>query len=149
MNEIIKKSTKRCILMKRQYKKNLRITLKGWAANNTLRSEGIAFIAFSPEKARERIKKFKGDPKKLILVCPSIDWSWSDIANSVGGVVADHGTRVSRGSEVSGIVQVASVLGTKNATHVIKEGDFIEIINEGNEALAKVFDTIKLGKTPE
>ncbi|MFX0085072.1 MAG: PEP-utilizing enzyme [Candidatus Hodarchaeota archaeon] len=135
--------------MKEQNKKNLRITLKGWAANSTLRSEGYAFIAFTPKEARDRIKKFKGDPQKLILVCPSIDWSWSDIVNSVGGVVADHGTRVSRGSEVSGIVQVAAVLGTKDATRIIKEGNVIEIINEGNEALAKVFDTSKLGEISE
>jgi phosphohistidine swiveling domain-containing protein len=133
--------------MKRQNKKILRITLKGWAANSTLRSKGYAFIALTPENARDRIKQFKKDPQKLILVCPSIDWSWSDVANSVGGVVADHGTRVSRGSEVSGIVQVAAVLGTKTATQIINEGDFIEIICEGNEALAKVFDTVKVGET--
>lgn len=126
--------------MQGQNKKKLRIILKGWAANSTLRSKGYAFIALTPEDARNRIKKYKNDPQKLILVCPSIDWSWSDIANSVGGVVADHGTRVSRGSEVSSIVQVAAVLGTKNATRIIKEGNFIEIICEGNEALAKVFD---------
>ena len=60
--------------------------------------------------------------------CPLLDWSWSDIANNVAGVVTDHGTRVSRGSEVSGIVQVAAVLGTRDATAKIKDGDFVKII---------------------
>jgi phosphohistidine swiveling domain-containing protein len=123
-----------------EYKQNIpRITLKGWAANSTLRSEGIAFIAMTPKDARYRISQFSENMNDHILICPSLDWSWSDVANEVAGVVADHGTRVSRGSEVSGIVQVAAVLGTRNATSVIKEGDFIEIFCEGNEAIAKVY----------
>jgi len=67
----------------------------------------------------------------------------SDIVNKVAGVVTDHGTRVSRGSEVSGIVQVAAVLGTKQATQVIQNNDFIEIICEGNEAVAKVYESFR------
>jgi phosphohistidine swiveling domain-containing protein len=126
--------------MKASNTKMPRITLKGWAANSTLRSEGIAFKALTPKNARERIEHFAKDSKNFILICPGLDWSWSDVANMVAGVVTDHGTRVSRGSEVSGIVQVAAVLGTKTATQVIKEGDFVEIICEGNEALARVFD---------
>jgi len=77
------------------------------------------------------------------LICPLLDWSWSDIANEVAGVVTDHGTRVSRGSEVSGIVQVAAVLGTREATAKIKDGDYVQIFCEGNEALAKIFEPIK------
>ncbi len=126
--------------MKASNNKIPRIMLKGWAAISTLRSEGIAFIALTPKNARERIEHFSEDSKNFILICPGLDWSWSDVANMVAGVVADHGTRVSRGSEVTGIVQVAAVLGTKTATQVIKEGDFVEIICEGNEALARVFD---------
>ncbi len=116
-----------------------RITLKGWAANSILRSEGIAFIAMTPKDARDRISQFSGNKKRYILICPKLDWSWSDVANEVVGVVTDHGTRVSRGSEVSGIVQVAAVLGTRIATSVIREGEFIAIFCEGNEALAKVY----------
>ena len=116
-----------------------RITLEGWAANSTLRSEGIAFIAMTPKDARDRISHFGENRKQYILICPKLDWSWSDVANEVAGVVTDHGTRVSRGSEVSGIVQVAAVLGTRIATSVIREGDFVVIFCEGNEALAKVY----------
>ena len=120
----------------------LKFVLQGWAANSSRRSEGVAFLAQDPATARERIEGFTNEIPR-ILICPLLDWSWSDIANNVAGVVTDHGTRVSRGSEVSGIVQVAAVLGTREATSKIKEGDYIKIICEGNEALAKVFEPIK------
>ncbi|MHA2137847.1 MAG: PEP-utilizing enzyme [Candidatus Hodarchaeales archaeon] len=122
----------------------LKFVLQGWAANSTRRSEGVAFVALDPASARARIENFR-DQTPRILISPLIDWSWSDIANSVAGIVTDHGTRVSRGSEVSGIVQVAAVLGTRDATTKIKDGDYIKIICEGNEALAKVFEPI-IGK---
>ena len=115
-----------------------KLILQGWSANSTLRSEGKALIATTPGEAREQLTQFQ-DKKAWILICPSIDWSWSDIVNEVAGVVTDHGTRVSRGSEVSGIVQVAAVLGTKTATIDIKTGDYIEIQCNGNEAIARVF----------
>jgi pyruvate,water dikinase len=116
----------------------LKFVLHGWAANTSRRAEGVAFIAHDPMTARDRLGSFQEDSPR-ILVCPSLDWSWSDVANSVAGVVTNHGTRVSRGSEVSGIVQVAAVLGTRDATERISEGDFIQIICEGNEALARVY----------
>jgi phosphohistidine swiveling domain-containing protein len=121
-------------------KSNLKIKLilRGWAANQISQTEGLAFISHTPEAARARISTFEKE-KPHILVCPRIDWSWSDIVNDVAGVVTDHGTRVSRGSEVSGIVQVPAVLGTKTATQQITEGDFIEIYCEGMEAVAKVY----------
>ncbi len=116
--------------------------LQGWAANSSHRSEGVAFIAQDPATARERLNLFTDDSPR-ILICPLLDWSWSDIANKVAGVVTDHGTRVSRGSEVSGIVQVAAVLGTRTATKMINDGDYVKIICEGNDALAKVFEKAK------
>ncbi|MHA1976830.1 MAG: PEP-utilizing enzyme [Candidatus Hodarchaeales archaeon] len=120
----------------------LKFVLQGSAANSTRRSEGIAFLAQDPATARLRLESFTNDNPR-ILVSPLLDWSWSDIANNVAGVVTDHGTRVSRGSEVSGIVQVAAVLGTRDATLKIKDGDYIQIICEGNEAIAKVYEPIK------
>lgn len=119
-------------------KKSLKLILKGWSANQFTHAEGYAFIALTPEVARNQISAFKNKTSH-ILICPKLDWSWSDIANVVAGVVTDHGTRVSRGSEVSGIVQVPAVLGTKVATLQINEGDFVEIICEGTEAIAKIF----------
>ncbi|MFX0171227.1 MAG: PEP-utilizing enzyme [Candidatus Hodarchaeota archaeon] len=124
--------------MGRQGKINLKFVLRGHAANSFTRTEGIAFVAFTPSEARNRIATFGGD-KPRVLVCPSLDWSWSDVVDAVTGVITDHGTRVSRGSEVSGIVQVPAVLGTINATTKVQEGDFIEIFCEGNEAIAKVY----------
>ncbi len=115
-----------------------KLILKGWAANQISQTKGLAFISQTPKAARARISTFQDDTPR-ILVCPRIDWSWSDVVNEVVGVVTDHGTRVSRGSEVSGIVQVPAVLGTKTATKQIREGDFIEIFCEGMEAIAKVY----------
>lgn len=116
----------------------VKFILKGWSANSTLSSEGNALIAETPSDAREQLSQVN-DKKDWILICPSIDWSWSDIVNEVAGAVTDHGTRVSRGSEVSGIVQVAAVLGTKYATSKIHPGDYIKIHCKGNEAFAKVY----------
>jgi len=116
----------------------LRLILRGWAANQISQTKGLAFISQTPEDARTRISAFQTKTPR-ILVCPRIDWSWSDVVNDVAGVVTDHGTRVSRGSEVSGIVQVPAVLGTKTATRQILEEDFIEIFCEGMEAIAKVY----------
>lgn len=118
--------------------RKVRIILKGWTSNQISQTEGFAFISQTPKAARAQIHTFR-DQTPRILICPSIDWSWSDVVNEVAGVVTDHGTRVSRGSEVTGIVQVPAVLGTKIATQEVKEGDFIEIICEGMEAVAKVF----------
>ncbi len=126
--------------MELRRKKNLKLILNGWSANQTTHAEGCAFIALTPDAARDQISAFQ-DKSPHILVCPNLDWSWSDIANAVAGIVTDHGTRVSRGSEVSGIVQVPAVLGTKVATQQIIEGDFIEIVCEGTEALAKIYSS--------
>ena len=117
----------------------LKFLLHGWVANSSRRSEGVAFIVNNPEEARMRLENFEQKKTPRIMICPQLDWSWSDIANKVAGVVTDHGTRVSRGSEVSGIVQVAAVLGTRVATSKIKDGDYVEIICEGNEAIARVY----------
>ena len=117
----------------------LKFTLQGWAANSSRRSEGVAFISRTPEEARLSLEAFNQRKTPRILICPQLDWSWSDVANNVEGVVTDHGTRVSRGSEVTGIVQVAAVLGTRIATSKIKNGDYIKIICEGNDAVAKVY----------
>jgi phosphohistidine swiveling domain-containing protein len=115
-----------------------RLILKGWAPSTTLRAEGYALIALTPNEAREKLALIQYR-KKIILVCPSLDWSWSDVADEVAGVITDHGTRVSRGSEVSGIVQVPAVLGTKNSTTLITNNEFVEIYCDHNEAIAKVY----------
>lgn len=124
--------------MESQRNETARLTLKGWTANQVSRAEGYAFITQTPNDARNRMSTFQ-DGIPHILVCPRIDWSWSDVMNEVAGVVTDHGTRVSRGSEVSGIVQVPAVLGTKVATRQVRDEDFIKIICEGMEAIAKVY----------
>ncbi|MHA2224465.1 MAG: PEP-utilizing enzyme [Candidatus Hodarchaeales archaeon] len=124
--------------MKQKRRKEAKVILKGWAANQISHSEGFAFIARTPSAARDRIAT-NHEKKSLILVCPRLDWSWSDIANDVAGVITDHGTRVSRGSEVSGIVQVPAVLGTKIATKNIQDGDYIKINCEGNQAIARIY----------
>jgi len=110
-----------------------------WKYPHTFANSGFAFISETPEEARQKLEAFTQSKNSRILVCPQLDWSWSDVANNVKGVVTDHGTRVSRGSEVSGIVQVAAVLGTRIATSKIKDGDYIKIICEGNDAVAKVY----------
>jgi phosphoenolpyruvate synthase/pyruvate phosphate dikinase len=76
----------------------------------------------------------KGPPR--ILVTREIDWSWARIVDRFEGVIADRGTRISRGSEVLMIMGKPGVLGTKKATEKIRSGATVQIVCVGNEAFA-------------
>jgi pyruvate,water dikinase len=69
-----------------------------------------------------------------ILVTREIDWSWARVVERFEGVIADRGTRISRGSEVLMIMNKPGVLGTKTATEVLRTGDRVQITCSGNEA---------------
>jgi pyruvate,water dikinase len=115
------------------------ITLKGWGFGNYQVFTGYAFLAMNPTDARKYLSKQSAKQNKsAILVTGVVDWSWSDIIDRVGGVVTDHGTRVSRGAEVAGLLSIPAVLGTNSATREIKNGDRIRIVCEGNKAYAYV-----------
>ena len=74
----------------------------------------------------------KGPPR--ILVTREIDWSWARIVERFEGVIADRGTRISRGSEVLMIMDKPGVLGAKTATDVLRSGGKVQIVCSGNEA---------------
>jgi phosphoenolpyruvate synthase/pyruvate phosphate dikinase len=74
----------------------------------------------------------KGPPR--ILVTREIDWSWARIIERFEGVIADRGTRISRGSEVLMIMDKPGVLGAKTATEVLRSGFKVQIVCRGNEA---------------
>ena len=74
----------------------------------------------------------KGPPR--ILVTREIDWSWARIVERFEGVIADRGTRISRGSEVLMIMDKPGVLGAKTATEVLRSGGKVHIVCRGNEA---------------
>ena len=119
-------------------------TLKGWGFGNYQVFIGDAFLAMNPTDARKYLSmKSAKQGKKMILVTGVVDWSWSDIIDRVGGVVTDHGTRVSRGAEVAGLLSIPAVLGTNNATREIKNGDRVRIVCEGNTAFAYVERMVK------
>jgi phosphoenolpyruvate synthase/pyruvate phosphate dikinase len=74
----------------------------------------------------------KGPPR--ILVTREIDWSWARIVERFEGVIADRGTRISRGSEVLMIMDKPGVLGAKTATEVLGSGGKVQIVCSGNKA---------------
>ncbi len=75
-----------------------------------------------------------GEGPPRILVTREIDWSWARIIERFEGVIADRGTRISRGSEVLMIMAKPGVLGAKTATEVLRSGGKVQIVCRGNEA---------------
>jgi phosphoenolpyruvate synthase/pyruvate phosphate dikinase len=69
-----------------------------------------------------------------ILVTREIDWSWARVVERFDGVIADRGTRISRGSEVLLIMDKPGVLGAKTATEALSSGGTVRITCRGNEA---------------
>jgi phosphoenolpyruvate synthase/pyruvate phosphate dikinase len=76
----------------------------------------------------------KGPPR--ILITKEIDWSWARIVERFEGVIADRGTRISRGSEVLMIMDKPGVLGAKTATELLRSGGKVHIVCSGNKACA-------------
>ncbi|MBW1677496.1 MAG: hypothetical protein JRJ79_13060 [Deltaproteobacteria bacterium] len=71
-----------------------------------------------------------------ILVTTEIDWSWTRILEHFAGVITNRGTRVSRAAEVLGLMNKPGVPGTQKATEVLQSGIQVQIVCDGNEALA-------------
>jgi phosphoenolpyruvate synthase/pyruvate phosphate dikinase len=69
-----------------------------------------------------------------ILVTNEIDWSWTRILQRFDGVITNKGTRVSRAAEVLVIMGKPGVLGTRNATKILRSGMEARIVCNGNEA---------------
>lgn len=121
--------------------------LEGWSPWQNRRDSGYLLIVDSPAEAQKYLTNI--NTNEIILFCPEVDWSWSHVTqiqgtsneNKVKGLIAEHGTRVSRGAELASLIQMAAVLGvgTKIKRH-LSNGLFTKIVCEGNYAIAKIYD---------
>lgn len=89
-------------------------------AIGTAVASGMARILSSPKDAAELQK---GD----ILVTNFTSPDWDPILKKVAGIITNKGGRTSHASIVARELGTPAIVGTNNATEVIKDGDFITI----------------------
>ncbi len=94
--------------------------------------EGIARIVLKPEDA----KLNPGD----ILVAPYTDPGWTPLFNSAKGLVTEVGGMMTHGSVIAREYGIPAVVGTENATRLIKDGARIRV--DGNEGFVEILDQI-------
>ena len=93
--------------------------------------EAIAAGRVSLIKSVEDIAQFRDD---TILVTEMTDPDWVPIMKRARGIVTDHGGRTSHAAIVSRELGIPAVVGTGNATQVLKNGQKITLSwAEGNE----------------
>jgi rifampicin phosphotransferase len=80
-----------------------------------------------------------GDFGKLrpgdVLVCPFTDPAWTPLFSLAAAVVADTGGPLSHAAIVAREYGIPAVLGTENATTLLKDGDFVTV--DGNEGVVR------------
>lgn len=91
--------------------------LSGQAIGNAITS-GRARILHS---AKEALELQKGD----ILITDSTSPDWDPILKKVAGIITNKGGRTSHASIVARELGTPAIVGTENATQIIKEGDLI------------------------
>ena len=100
--------------------------------------EAIAAGEASVVKSVQDISKFRDN---TILVTEMTDPDWVPIMSRARGIITDHGGRTSHAAIVSRELGVPAVVGTGNATQVIKDGQNITLsCAEGNEGF--IYDGI-------
>ncbi|MBF4507637.1 phosphoenolpyruvate synthase [Flavobacterium sp. JLP] len=95
------------------------VIITGEAIGNAITS-GCARILFSPEEALEL---HKGD----ILITNFTSPDWDPILKKVAGIITNKGGRTSHASIVARELGTPAIVGTENATELIKDGDLITI----------------------
>jgi phosphoenolpyruvate synthase/pyruvate phosphate dikinase len=84
------------------------------------------------EQANRFVDHLPNREMARILVTHEIDWSWTRILEHFEGLIANQGTRVSRGAEVLAIMDKPGVLGTQTATQMLCSGSQGSIRCHGN-----------------
>jgi pyruvate,water dikinase len=102
--------------------------IKGYAGSSGIVT-GTARIARTFEEA-DRIKAGE------ILVAISTVCSWTPLFSSISAVVTDNGGILSHGAIVAREYGIPAVVGTGVATHVIQDGQQIEV--NGNTGIVKI-----------
>lgn len=102
------------------------IICKGVGLGNRIAS-GKAKILHSPS---EISKLNKGD----ILITEHTDPDWDPILKKATAIITDQGGRTSHAAIVAREVGAVAVVGTKNATKKIKDGQFITVVASGENS---------------
>ncbi|OBH11129.1 PEP-utilizing enzyme [Mycobacterium sp. E1747] len=71
-----------------------------------------------------------------ILVCDTSDPSWSALFLVAGAVVVDVGGPLSHGAIVARELGIPAVINTRNAIHVLKDGDYVRV--DGTAGVVKI-----------
>ncbi|HVV55033.1 MAG TPA: phosphoenolpyruvate synthase, partial [Mucilaginibacter sp.] len=95
------------------------ILTKGEAVGSKIAS-GTARIIFSPDEM-EKLKP--GD----ILITDTTSPDWDPILKMAGGIVTNKGGRTSHAAIIARELGAAAIVGTENATSVIRDGDEVTI----------------------
>ena len=95
--------------------------VKGLGASRGI-VKGIVFLAFSPKEAMEKVGVV-GD----VLVTSFTDPTWTTLFPRLKAVITDIGGMLSHAAIVSRELGIPSVVGTGNATSLLKDGDCVVV----------------------
>jgi len=95
------------------------LLLEGKSVGNKIAS-GIARIIKSPEEA-EKLKQGE------ILVAETTNPDWNTVMKKASAIITDKGGRTSHASIVARELGIAAIVGTENATKIIKDGQTVTV----------------------
>ncbi len=103
--------------------------LQNWQASQQLQGIGA-----SPGQVEGRIKILRSLSatvtdldRDTILVVPYTDSGWAPLLARVGGLIAEVGGRLSHGAIVAREYRIPAVMDVHNATHLLRDGQFVRI----------------------
>jgi pyruvate,water dikinase len=107
--------------------KNAKILVKGFSVGSKIAS-GKAHVILNPKD----IGFFKAGE---VLVTDMTNPDWEPIMKIAAAIVTDKGGRTSHAAIVSRELGIPCVVGTKNATRLVKTGDLLTVDTTGTEGL--------------
>lgn len=94
------------------------------------------FFIKSWQKTKNELKNF---PKGKILVAKSTQPNYLPAMQRAKAFITDEGGLLCHAAIVSRELGIPCIIGTKNATHVLKDGDMVEV--DANEGIVRKLDT--------
>ncbi len=91
---------------------------------------GPAYVITMPWGSREHIAAICKAPLRSVLVLDVIVGEVEFALNNVIAVVSDEGGRMPHGARTCVEFNVPFIAGTKNATKLIKTGDYVEVLGD-------------------
>jgi pyruvate,water dikinase len=96
-------------------------------------------IAVGPVRIIRTLEELRGIKKGEILVADKTDPDWEPSMKTASGVITNHGGRTCHAAIVSRELGLAAVVGTRNGTEVLKDGQVVTLsCAEGD--VGKVYD---------